>query len=834
MLVYGHLDKQPEMSGWRAGLGPWTPVIEDGRLYGRGGADDGYAVFCALAALRELEAAQRRRPRVAMLIECCEESGSYDLPAYLEALAPKIGTPELVIGLDSGCGNYDQLWGTTSLRGLVNGVLTVEVLTEGVHSGDASGMVASSFRVARMLLDRIDAPATGIVRHPAFHAPIPPVRADEAKRAAKVLGRELWRKFPFVEGMHPMEGDLDELVLARTWRPFLAVTGADGLPPPASAGNVLRPKTSLVLSMRLPPTLHAPRAALALKTLLESDPPYGARVSFEFGQAASGWHAPETAPWLAAALERASKAALRQADDVDGRGRHHPVHGDAGREVSRGAVPDHGRARAALQRARAERVPAPRLREEAHRLRGRRHCSAARSSVSSAAGSSTPCASACARRASSRSPGSSTGSAGSAAGVWLDQLAKARHRGGVGVAPGQARGVDQHEEVPGTLRLGGVVDPGHHVGQKARSGKHAREQVDRHRQARALVRAEGQQEPRQRRGGIGGGTAFLVRGPALGNRAAGLQRGADLAARGDAHRHVEDEVRAVRARRGDAERIVAQPQRLAAPRRHGGRGVGAGQHDEPGLAGDAAVGRDGAEVIARAAADVGDPGLARHLDPGFERAQADHRAERVAAVDERERRRAPLELGHRVRIDAAAAQAARVVGHPHRAVGRDAHQLGVDQDAHARRRVRGTRARGFERRGAEGFEGGDVDGFGFTCHVGGGLRLGAPLWGLTQFLEETTMAKAYWITCYRAISNQDKLQAYAKLAGPAIAAAGGKFLVRGTPAKVYEHGLAQRTVITEWDSVQAAIAGHDSPGYQEALRALGDAAERDVRVVEGA
>ena len=307
VLVYGHLDKQPEMSGWRAGLGPWTPLIEDGRLYGRGGADDGYAVFCALAALRELEAAGRRRPRVAMLIECCEESGSYDLPAYLEALAPRIGTPELVIGLDSGCGNYEQLWGTTSLRGLVNGVLTVEVLSEGVHSGDASGIVASSFRVARMLLDRIDDSASGTVRHAAFHAPIPPRRAEEAKRAAKVLGREVWRKFPFVEGMHPMEGDLDELVLARTWRPFLAVTGADGLPPPASAGNVLRPKTSLVLSLRLPPTVDARRAAFALKTLLESDPPYGARASFEYGQAASGWHAPETAPWLAAALERASK-----------------------------------------------------------------------------------------------------------------------------------------------------------------------------------------------------------------------------------------------------------------------------------------------------------------------------------------------------------------------------------------------------------------------------------------------------------------------------------------------------------------------------------------------
>ena len=308
VLVYGHLDKQPEMVGWREGLGPWTPVIEDGKLYGRGGADDGYAVFCALAALRELESAGRRRPRVAMLIECCEESGSYDLPAYLEALAPRIGKPDLVVGLDSGCGNYEQLWGTTSLRGLVNGVLTVEVLSEGVHSGDASGVVASSFRVARSLLERLEDAETGMVRPAAFHAPIPPGRANEAERAAKVLGESIWRKFPFVDGMQPMGDDLEDRVLARTWRPFLAVTGADGLPPPRSAGNVLRPKTSLVLSLRLPPTVKGEHAARYLKTLLEADPPYGARVSFEPGQAASGWHAPATAPWLESALEQASKA----------------------------------------------------------------------------------------------------------------------------------------------------------------------------------------------------------------------------------------------------------------------------------------------------------------------------------------------------------------------------------------------------------------------------------------------------------------------------------------------------------------------------------------------
>ena len=306
VLIYGHLDKQPEMVGWREGFGPWTPVIEHGRLYGRGGADDGYAVFSALSALRALQHEKRAHARCVMLIECCEESGSYDLPAYLEALAPRIGTPELVIGLDSGCGNYDQLWGTTSLRGLVNGVLTIEVLTEGVHSGDASGVVAEGMRIARLLLERIDDAETGVAKHSAFHAQVPLERSEQAKRAAEVLGEEIWRKFPFVQGMRPMTVDLSDLVLNRTWRPMLAVTGADGLPLPANAGNVLRPKTSLVLSLRLPPPVKAESAARQLQAILEADPPYGARVKFEYGQAATGWHAPPTAPWLAAAVETSS------------------------------------------------------------------------------------------------------------------------------------------------------------------------------------------------------------------------------------------------------------------------------------------------------------------------------------------------------------------------------------------------------------------------------------------------------------------------------------------------------------------------------------------------
>ena len=308
VLMYGHLDKQPEMVGWKEGYGPWEPVMADGKLYGRGGADDGYAVFCAISALRELHEQKRPHARIVVFIECCEESGSYDLPAYLDLLETRIGAPALVVGLDSGCGNYEQLWSTTSLRGLINGVLTVEVLTEGVHSGDASGVVASSFRIARMLLDRIDDPATGMVKHSAFHAQIPPERAAQAKKAAQVLGEEIWRKFPFVPNMQPMQADLADLVLNRTWRPFLAVTGADGLPPPASAGNVLRPKTELVLSLRLPPTVKADSVAQQLKAILEAEPPYGARVSFKAGHAGTGWHAPQNAAWLADAVNRASEA----------------------------------------------------------------------------------------------------------------------------------------------------------------------------------------------------------------------------------------------------------------------------------------------------------------------------------------------------------------------------------------------------------------------------------------------------------------------------------------------------------------------------------------------
>ena len=307
VLLYGHLDKQPEMTGWRAGLGPWQPVIEDGKLYGRGGADDGYAIFSALAAIAALQAQDVAHPRCVLLIETSEESGSPDLPAYMEALAPRIGTPDLVIGLDSGCGDYERLWSTSSLRGMVGGTLRVNVLNEGVHSGDASGVVPSSFRIARQLLSRIEDETTGRILPTAFHTEIPEECERQAAQAAEILGRTLFEKFPFHGATQPMACDLTQLVLNRAWRPTLSITGADGLPALASAGNVLRPMTALKLSLRLPPTIDASQAAQTLKQILEAEPPHHASVSFDIEQAATGWSAPPLAPWLAKALTQASQ-----------------------------------------------------------------------------------------------------------------------------------------------------------------------------------------------------------------------------------------------------------------------------------------------------------------------------------------------------------------------------------------------------------------------------------------------------------------------------------------------------------------------------------------------
>ena len=306
VLLYGHLDKQPEMDGWQEGLDPWTPVLREHRLYGRGAADDGYAAYASLMAVRALQAQGVPHARCVIIIEACEESGSYDLPFYIDALKERIGTPSLVICLDSGAGNYDQLWMTTSLRGNVVGELSVEVLKEGVHSGNASGIVADSFRIARQLLSRLEDESSGEIKLPQLYCDIPEERIMQAAACADVLQEEVYSGFPWVEKAKPVSKNQAQLVLNRTWRPALTVTGADGFPPIANAGNVLRPKTSLKLSMRIPPLVNPEQAAVAIKEALLSAPPYDAKIDIHFDSGSSGWNAPPLAGWFDEAVNEAS------------------------------------------------------------------------------------------------------------------------------------------------------------------------------------------------------------------------------------------------------------------------------------------------------------------------------------------------------------------------------------------------------------------------------------------------------------------------------------------------------------------------------------------------
>ena len=316
VLMYGHLDKQPEFDGWRSDLGPWTPKYETGKLSGRGGADDGYAVYASIAAVQELKRQGVPHPRILGLIETCEESGSRDLLPYVDALRPRLGDVGLVICLDSGAGNYDQLWLTTSLRGMASGTLKVEILTEGVHSGDASGVVPSSFRILRQVLDRLEDSKTGRLLPASFHCEVPADRMAQMRATAAILGEETYARFPWAHYdcggstlfALPTTTDPVQALVKRTWEPTLSVTGAEGLPALQDAGNVLRPYTAFKLSLRLPPLVDAAACVQEMKALLEDNAPYQARVTWQGLSGASGWNAPAMDGWFEDALNAASQA----------------------------------------------------------------------------------------------------------------------------------------------------------------------------------------------------------------------------------------------------------------------------------------------------------------------------------------------------------------------------------------------------------------------------------------------------------------------------------------------------------------------------------------------
>jgi acetylornithine deacetylase/succinyl-diaminopimelate desuccinylase-like protein len=308
VLLYGHYDKQPPLDGWSPGRGPFTPTIDGDRLFARGVADDGYALPSALLALEVLAACGGHHARCVVLIEGSEESGSPHLPDVLAHLVDRIGTPDLVVALDSGAPTHDRFWITTSLRGAVVGTLTVTVLDHGVHSGSAGGVVPSSFRLIRQLLDRLENPVTGDLLLDELRSDPPPRAAADARALteARSDGGIDGASFPVVTGLVLEGADPAERAVRNAWHGSVAVVGASGLPPVESAGAVLRPSTSLKLVVRLPPTADGDRAAAAIGRALTEDPPSGARVTWSTGQVAGGWAAAPFPPWLDAALDDAS------------------------------------------------------------------------------------------------------------------------------------------------------------------------------------------------------------------------------------------------------------------------------------------------------------------------------------------------------------------------------------------------------------------------------------------------------------------------------------------------------------------------------------------------
>ena len=332
ILMYGHLDKQPEMEGWNEDLGPWKPVIKDEKLYGRGGADDGYALFASVASIKALKEQNIDHPRILVLIEFSEESGSPDLPHYMDLCADIIGAPDLVICLDSGAGDYKRFWTTTSLRGLIGLKMKVEVLREGVHSGGASGHVPSSFRIARSLLSRLEDEKTGEILIDELNTEIPDYRIEETKNLVSILNNEVVEEFPWKDNMKPSTNDNVEGVLRRTWKPAVSIVGVDGMPSTANAGNVLRPYTTLQLSMRIPPTANAKKAVQAMKKTLTENIPYDATVELQFEKAGEGWNAPESKPWLLEAIDKASKEYFGQMACSMGEGGSIPFMGMLGKQ----------------------------------------------------------------------------------------------------------------------------------------------------------------------------------------------------------------------------------------------------------------------------------------------------------------------------------------------------------------------------------------------------------------------------------------------------------------------------------------------------------------------
>eukprot|EP01083_Nonionella_stella_P046907 125601_1 len=331
VLSYGHMDKQPGLGGWSVG-GPTDPVRVGDKLYGRGAVDDGYSMFAYITALKALKAQGTKHCRMVITMEAGEESGSPDMIYWLDQLKDHIGTNvSLVICLDSGCGNYDQLWITPSLRGMMAGDLKVSMLREQLHSGEGSGVIADTARVHRMLLNRVEDVNTGYVTVPETHCVIPEAHQNYVDKATCILKEGVFNEMPLLAGIKPVTDDCKQLLMNQLWEPTMTVIANDhGSLPPLPGSNIIRTETNMRLSFRLPPCVVPEKALEAVKaTLLKEPLPYGAKVTFENTMMGSGWASNSAAGgWLETSITDSSTTFFGKAAAFKGMGGSIPIIND--------------------------------------------------------------------------------------------------------------------------------------------------------------------------------------------------------------------------------------------------------------------------------------------------------------------------------------------------------------------------------------------------------------------------------------------------------------------------------------------------------------------------
>lgn len=308
VLMYGHIDKQPPLTNdWAEGLHPYEPVIKDGKMYGRGGADDGYAFFASLLIIKALQKYGLPHNRIVLYFETDEESGSADLIHFLNQRKSQIGEPSLVICLDSGCCDYEHMCLTTTLRGVFNFNLRVDVGLEGVHSGASSGILPDSFRILRDVIDQFECSKTGKLPSD-LYVNIPPDKYTQAYELISEMNGKIDFEFPFVDGVKPVEDDGFKQYINRIWNPTLTAVGTDGIPHISNAGNVLRPYTTLALSLRLPPSLSKEEAVKTVREFFSKvQVPHNGKLTLTEGSSGQGFNCPAYDPKLKAVIDEAGE-----------------------------------------------------------------------------------------------------------------------------------------------------------------------------------------------------------------------------------------------------------------------------------------------------------------------------------------------------------------------------------------------------------------------------------------------------------------------------------------------------------------------------------------------